>query len=271
MLTQSQLGAYFDRIAWTGGTEPTFETLAGLLEAHTAAVPFENFDVLLGRPVLLDVDSLERKLVRARRGGYCFEQATWFAVVLETLGFAPVRHAARVVLGGSPQTETRSHMFLTVETGGRRFVVDPGFGGLSARTPVPLAEGDRGTFRRDAHRIVRERGAWELRAQRASDDTEIAGWVSTLEEENPSDFVVANHYISTHPDSPFVNALMLNAMTETGRVSVLNQGVTIVRDGAVTTAQLADRADLRAFVAEHFGFDLPEIEALAVPAVAAWG
>ncbi len=270
MLTRSQLDAYFDRIAWTGGTEPTLETLAGVLEAHTAAVPFENLDVLLGRPIRLDIAGLDRKLVRARRGGYCFEQATWFAAVLETLGFAPVRHAARVVLGGSRETAARSHMFLTTETGGRRFVVDPGFGGFSARAPVPLADGNGGTFHRDAHRIARDRGAWELRAKRASDDTEIAGWVSTLEEENPIDFVVANHYISTHPDSTFVNSLMLNAMTDDGRVSVLNRDVTIVRDGAVTTARLADRADLRALVAEYFGFDLPEIETLAVPAVADW-
>jgi N-hydroxyarylamine O-acetyltransferase len=60
-------------------------------------IAFENFDVLLGRPIRLDLASLQDKLVRRRRGGYCFEQVTLFAAVLERLGFAPVRHTARVI------------------------------------------------------------------------------------------------------------------------------------------------------------------------------
>jgi N-hydroxyarylamine O-acetyltransferase len=70
--------------------------------------------VLLGRPIRLDLASLQDKLVRRRRGGYCFEQVTLFAAVLERLGFAPVRHTARVIRV-VPRTEApRSHMLLTV-------------------------------------------------------------------------------------------------------------------------------------------------------------
>ncbi|TMG83178.1 MAG: arylamine N-acetyltransferase [Betaproteobacteria bacterium] len=92
------LGAYFERIEWGGAVRPTFETLAGMLHAHMSRIPFENLDVLLHRPVRLDFDGLQEKLVRARRGGYCFEHATLFAAALEQVGFAPVRHTARVVL-----------------------------------------------------------------------------------------------------------------------------------------------------------------------------
>src|SRR5271163_3069048 len=87
------LDAYFDRIQWSGATEPKYATLAGLLDAHMAHIPFENFDVLLGRSVRLDLEGLQSKLVKGRRGGYCFEHATLFAAVLERLGFEPVRHA----------------------------------------------------------------------------------------------------------------------------------------------------------------------------------
>ena len=66
--------------------------------------------MLLGRPIRLDLASLQDKLVRRRRGGYCFEQVTLFAAVLERLGFAPVRHTARVIRV-VPRTEApRSHM-----------------------------------------------------------------------------------------------------------------------------------------------------------------
>ena len=88
MTTPLDLEAYFRRIQWGGETSPTFETLAGLLRAHMLRIQFENLDVLLGRPVRLDLDSLPDKLVRARRDGYCFEHATLFAAVLEKLDFS---------------------------------------------------------------------------------------------------------------------------------------------------------------------------------------
>jgi len=121
-----------------GRPAPTYATLAGLLGAHMAHIPFENFDVLLGREVRLDLDGLQTKLVKAHRGGYCFEHSTLFAAALERLGFEPVRHAARVVVFMPAAQSPRTHMFLTVAADGARYVVDPGFGPFGSRMPVPL-------------------------------------------------------------------------------------------------------------------------------------
>ena len=62
------LDAYLARIGYTGPRTPSYETLAGLLQAHLASIPFESFDVLLGRPIRLDVEGLQAKIVAARRG-----------------------------------------------------------------------------------------------------------------------------------------------------------------------------------------------------------
>ncbi len=70
MTISLDLDAYFERVRWGGETRPTFETLAGLLRAHMTAIPFENLDVLLGRKVRLDLEFLQDKLIRRRRGGY---------------------------------------------------------------------------------------------------------------------------------------------------------------------------------------------------------
>jgi arylamine N-acetyltransferase len=56
MANTLDLAAYLDRVNWHGPTERTYATLSGLLEAHIAHIPFENFDVLLGRPVRLYVE-----------------------------------------------------------------------------------------------------------------------------------------------------------------------------------------------------------------------
>jgi len=79
------LDAYLARIGYDGGVDPTVETLAALHRAHVLSIPFENLDILLGRPIRLDLASLQAKLIRARRGGYCFEQNSLFAAVLERL------------------------------------------------------------------------------------------------------------------------------------------------------------------------------------------
>ena len=51
---------------------------------------------------------------------------------------------------------------------------------------------------------------------------------------------------------------------------MINRDVTIARRDASETRMLADRSDLRALLAEHFGFDLPEVETLRIPSVPEW-
>ncbi|HEY6785968.1 MAG TPA: arylamine N-acetyltransferase, partial [Trebonia sp.] len=73
------LDAYLDRLGLAGEPLPvTGETLGRLCQAHLAAIPFENLDILLGRGIRVDLESIQAKLVGARRGGYCFEQGQLF-------------------------------------------------------------------------------------------------------------------------------------------------------------------------------------------------
>jgi N-hydroxyarylamine O-acetyltransferase len=262
------LRAYLARIGWQGPLEPTLETLTGLTRAHITRVPFENVDVLLGRGIRIDLDSIVEKIVVAGRGGYCFEHGTLFQAALERIGFRPVAHAARVVVIVPRHQSPRTHMFLTVEIEGERFVVDPGFGGHTALVPVPLREGAEARDGRDRHRMVLREGEWVLEAEIEGTMTPL--WVATLEPQLPVDVELANHWVSTAAGSPFVNRLMLRALTPGGRTSVMNRDVTVVSGGRVEKYQLADRQALRALLGENFGFDVPEVEQLKVPMVPEW-
>jgi N-hydroxyarylamine O-acetyltransferase len=247
------LDAYFARIGWRGAPE-----LAGLLDHHMRAIPFENFDVLIGRPPRLALEALEAKLVGARRGGYCYEHATLFAAVLRELGHEVNTHSARVVMMTPRSRAPRTHMFLTVGDA----VLDPGFGGLAPLVPVPID----GTIA-GQHRLVMDD------AERALEIREAAGWkrlwISSMEHDLAIDFEMANYFTATHPASSFTQRIMARAFTPDGRVSISNRDATIVRGGETRTVQL-DRPALRALVAEHFGFDLPELETLRVPSVPEW-
>jgi N-hydroxyarylamine O-acetyltransferase len=271
MGSSMNLDAYFRRIEWGEPIRPSLATMTSLLAAHMAKIPWENLDVLLGRRIRLDVEGLEAKLVTGRRGGYCYEHASLLFMVLESIGFTPLRHSARVTMIDSRTVAPRSHMFLTVTVPEGTFVLDPGFGGLAPTVPVPLIDAAPVRSGSDAVSMVRDGGLWILRV--VSGGKSVDAWTTTLELDNASDFVVANHYTSTYESSAFVNRLMLRAAgpQRQGRITVMNRDVTITsEDGTSETHALPDRPALRALVREHFGFDLPEIESLRVPTIPEW-
>ncbi len=179
--------------------------------------------------------------------------------VLEALGFKIKRHSARVVLFTPLEKSSATHMFLTVDLPEGRFVADPGFGGPASTTPLPLTGEHVGR-----HRIVRDGALWALL------DNGIPAWYSTLAEDYEIDFEMGNHFVASHSSSPFVQRILMSRFTENGRISVMNRDVKIIDGGETRSYQLTNRAELRAFLIEHFGFDLPAVETMRVPAIPEW-
>src|SRR5205085_12496143 len=113
MTTAVDLDAYFKRIGYEGERTPTFETLQAIQLRHVQTIAFENLNPLMGWPVRLDIESLQQKLVREGRGGYCYEHNLLFRHVLKALGFEVTGLAARVLWNEPHGAITpRSHMLL---------------------------------------------------------------------------------------------------------------------------------------------------------------
>jgi len=62
----------------------------------------------------------------------------------------------------------------------------------------------------------------------------------------------------------------MRALKQDERVTIMNRELTIWRAGVRHTRQLTDRTDLREALAEHFGFDLPEVKRIHVPSIPEW-
>lgn len=263
------LDRYFERIGWTEPVSPTLTTLRGLLHAHMTAIPFENLDVLLHRPPSLALADLQAKLIDRRRGGYCFEQATLFHAVLERLGFTVLRHSARVTVDTPKERAPRTHMLLTVELPEGGFALDPGFGSLAPMVPVPL-DGTEVTARPGAAKEMTywlersiDGGEWTLKVR--TPDAVIDAWVTPMAVDHPIDFVMANHYTATYPQSHFLDKLMLRMFVGGDTVRLLNDQLTV--DGVARP--LADRAELQAALLQYFNVDV-DVSRLIVPGVPAW-
>ncbi|MGK3960791.1 arylamine N-acetyltransferase [Sorangium sp. So ce118] len=247
------LDAYLARIGYRGALAPTREVLDALHTAHVYSVPFENLDILLGRPIRIDLASVQAKLVRARRGGYCFEQNTLFVAALRRIGFKVTTLIARVRFQRSdvgPQT----HMLSLVELPEGPFLADVGFGGPGLTRPIRLVEGESQPQPHDVVGLRREGSSWvlESRAREPSQDL----YAFTLEESYPVDYEVANHYTSTHPSSLFVNNVLASLASPEARLTLRNRQLSVLRGGQLERFELGDD-EILDVLKNRFGLDLP--------------
>jgi N-hydroxyarylamine O-acetyltransferase len=79
--------AYLRRLGSTRPAGRSAADLATLHRAHLLTVPFEDLDIHRGVPIDLDLDAIYDKVVRRRRGGFCYENNGLFAGLLTELGF----------------------------------------------------------------------------------------------------------------------------------------------------------------------------------------
>jgi N-hydroxyarylamine O-acetyltransferase len=248
------VSAYLARIGHPPVGEPGTDALRSLHLAHVGSIPFENLDILLGRPIRLDLPALQAKLINARRGGYCFEQNLLFADVLEQLGFAVTRLAARVRLG-TTRLLPRTHMVLRVEAEGQLYLADVGFGGAGLLEPIPFTADRLAPQHGWTYRLVAEGGPWVLQSLQGGAWVDL--YAFSLEEQNPVDYEVANHYVSTHPDSRFVQTLTAQRSTPGARLVLRNRDFCVESGTATQTRRIADEDDLLAVLAERFGLNFP--------------
>jgi len=77
---------YLQRIGvTTEDREPTLEFLKEVHRSHYMAVPYENLDIIQGKPLDLSTEALYDKIVNCKRGGYCFEINGLFGALLRSL------------------------------------------------------------------------------------------------------------------------------------------------------------------------------------------
>ena len=249
--------SYFRRIGYSGPRTATLETLRSLHALHPLAIPFENLDTLSGRPVSLDLPSIERKLVHGRRGGYCFEQNLLFNHVLRALGFDAAALAARVVWERPDgETRARTHMVLLVSLRDRRYICDVGFGGLTPTAPIELAPDVEQPTPHETFRVVRAQSEFAVEACLRDEWKRLYRF--DLQEQHQVDIELLNHYVMSHAESP-MRARLLVARAAADRRFGLGNGVLNVHHlgGPSEQRRIGSVTELRDVLDSTFGIDVP--------------
>jgi len=249
---EMNLAGYLARIGYAGACTPTRDTLAALHRAHATSIPFENIDIQLGRPILLDIEALQRKVIGENRGGYCFEHNTLALHALRAVGFDVIACEARVRLGAT-RLAPRTHMILLVTVNSESWLWDTGFGGDTPLEPLRF-DGRVAEQGGASYRLAVEGSLGVVQMNAAGEWTDLYAFVPEARE--PIDFEVANWYTSTHPDSHFVTTLTAQQRTANGSRVLRNLSYSARVNGRFETHEIA-RADLVPLLRAEFGLDVP--------------
>jgi N-hydroxyarylamine O-acetyltransferase len=247
------VAAYLRRIDLTDQTgPPTPELLAELHLRHLRSVPFENLSIHLGEPVTLDEGALIDKIIRRRRGGFCYELNGLFASLLGELGFRVTRHSARVFSEDGDLGLPFDHLGLVVELD-ERWLADVGFG---RHTTYPL--------RMDTSEVQADPDGKFAVSPAPYGDLDVLrdGKPQYRMETRPralADFRMGCWWNSTSPASHFTRGLTCSLATPEGRVTISgNRLIHTVGDERTETVLPDDAAVLDAY-RTTFGFELDRV------------
>jgi N-hydroxyarylamine O-acetyltransferase len=130
---------YLKRINSPNLKEVSVENLRLLQANHLKNVPFENFDIHLGKHIKFSKESAYEKIVKLFRGGYCFELNTLFAWLLEKLGYK-VNYIGCYYFSNKTNEYSNLpfHLALIVNLNDTSFYVDVGIAKPMLRFPLRL-------------------------------------------------------------------------------------------------------------------------------------
>lgn len=238
--------AYLARLAYAGPVSPSPATLSALHLAHLLTVPFENLDVGR-RPILLEEALLFEKIVRRRRGGFCYELNGLFAALLRELGFRVTLVSGRVAKATGGFGPEFDHLALVVDLD-ERWLVDVGFGD-SFLEPLRLDSRDGTIQGRREYRVDEADGERTL-LQRET------GWEPqyrfTVEARALADFTGMCVHHQTSPESSFTRRSTCSIAMAGGRVTLSGDRLILTRDGLREERPVAP-SEKATLLEEHFG------------------
>ncbi|KAL1524982.1 hypothetical protein AB1Y20_019858 [Prymnesium parvum] len=258
------LPAYLRRIGLSSPPKADLPSLSRLMAAHSATIPFENCDVVLRRPISMEIADVVRKLVDGGRGGYCFEQNTLLRQVLEEVGFHVTPLLCRVRWGkpddaDGPNT-TFTHMALKVKLEAGEFLVDVGFAGINSIAPVALGVDAPQSLPEGEFRVVAGRPGYDvLQLLVKGEWRSLYTW-----QDVPAPLVdqeCSNWYSCTFPKARFTTSFFVCRVIGDERHHILNDVYATRKghgfDAVVESTQIRDKAHLLELLDSVFGLSFP--------------
>jgi N-hydroxyarylamine O-acetyltransferase len=256
------VAAYLSRIRYEsqitpGVDHPNSDLLRGLHRAHLYTVPFENLDIHLGRKIVCDESRILHKIVKERRGGFCYELNGAFAALLRELGFKVTLLSARVTNDDGGDGPEFDHLALRVDLD-EPWLADVGFGD-SFLDPLRLETEQEQSQAGKVYRVATNptSAGREFAVEKLTDKKWTRKYAFSLEPRELSDFSGMCDYHQTSPESHFTRQRICSMATREGRITLSDNTLSEKRGETREDTLLSDDQEWRAKLRDLFGIVLP--------------
>ena len=252
------LDAYLRRIGLAERPPATLDGLRTLHRAHLVAIPYEDIDVQLGRPVTIEREPIFEKIVTRGRGGWCYEMNGLLGWALGELGFDVTRSVGAVMREMWGEAAVRNHLVLKVELPEGTYLADVGFGD-GPIDPILVREGEfvsngftfaisraDGDWWRLRHHVLGGASSFDFKLE-AVDEEALARKCDEMQ---------------TSPKSPFTQNLFCFRHREGSVLVLRGRVVRIVTPQGFTDRTLDSADELVRFLDEECGLKMPEAASL---------
>ncbi|MDR5726531.1 MAG: arylamine N-acetyltransferase [Terriglobia bacterium] len=250
--------AYLRRIGLNERPPATLAGLTAVHRAHLLAIPYENVDVQLRRPVTIERPAIYEKIVERGRGGWCYEMNGMLGWALGELGFNVTRATGSVMREMSGDAANANHLVLRVELPEGIYLADVGFGD-GPRDPIKVATG---AFRS---------GGFDFSLRRADDrwwrlHSHPFGAASSfdfnLAPASETELAAKCAQLQDDPQSHFRLNLFCFRHTENGITSLRGRVLRKVTRKGFRDRIIEDADDLLSVLKSELSLDVPEAAAL---------
>lgn len=252
------LQAYLDRIGFSGAPRPDIGTLINVHRAHATTISYENLDVQLRQPLTRSPEEAFDKIVRRRRGGWCYEMNGLLGDALEAIGFTISRLSGAVMRDVRGDDAIGNHLVIVVSLSGKRYLADVGFGD-GPLEPQLLTEGEfvNGPLR---CALTRVDGEW----WRYTNDPRASGptfdFNFNVRREDALDRMCA--VLQVDPGSPFVQNVVVQRWRAKEHYSLRGRVLRRFGDGIDEKSVVASSSALVATLNDVFDLDVPDAASL---------
>ena len=257
IIRMMKISAYLERINHESSVGPDTQTLYDLHLAHMLAVPFENLDIGLKRPIHISEQVIWDKVIINKRGGFCYELNGLFAWLLKQIGFKITYLNARVYNQEGGLGIDFDHLALLVQIPDQpeRWLADVGFGD-SFNKPLPFETDVEQIQGLRSYRLEQVTGGY-VTWQRNYDGTWERLYFFDLTPHNfPDEYRAACSYHQTSSMSGFTRSSIISKAIPNGRVSLEDGRLILTQDGKRTERPVANDEEYRKLLKKHFDIEL---------------
>ncbi|AUI61939.1 arylamine N-acetyltransferase [Amycolatopsis sp. BJA-103] len=246
------VAAYLDRLGLDRPASTDVAALRVLQERHLSVVPFENLSIHLGEPIVLETEALFDKIVRRRRGGFCYELNGLFAALLRELGFDATLKAAKVFRPDGTLGPPFDHAAVRVELD-EPWLSDVGFGRFS-RFPLRLSATESQADP-DGEFLILDAAYGDIDVvQDGKPQYRLEQRSRTLDEFIPTAF-----WQSASPESDFTRGPRCSLPTKHGRVTLAGDKLIVTTHGVREETRLSSDQEILDVYRKEFGIELARV------------